>query len=318
MGTPAFAVPTLRRLVQEGLRPAVVYAQPPRQAGRGLRRVQPPVAQTAQELGLELRQPEVLQGRREMAWLEALAPDLIITAAYGKIFRRRLLAMPRLGCINLHPSLLPRYRGLTPVAWSILRGDALTGVTIYRMDAGVDSGPILLQRAEPIEPDDTCGTLTARLAERGAVAVCEVVRDLRAGDLTPVSQDETQASHAPRLNREDGRLDWRLPATQVERLVRAFDPWPGTFCFLGCARVKVLSVRALDETPRDVAPGTLLRVGGKQPPIVAALPGAVELVRVQRENCKPQDGDAFCCGQRLQPGCRLKPWPEDPEGTSDA
>ena len=309
MGTPEFAVPTLRQLCEIGSAPVAVYAQPARRKGRGLLVSQPPVAEVAEELGLPVRQPRVLQRPGERAFLKKLAPDLIITAAYGKIFRRRLLELPRLGCINLHPSLLPAYRGLSPINTAILRGDALTGVTVYRMTPGVDSGPILMQRTAPIERSDTCGTLSPRLAQLGAELVCEVVRALDAGQLAGQPQDENLASFAPRLEREDGRLDWRRPATQIEQIVRAYDPWPGTFTFLGARRVKILAVTALDNAPRPEPPGMLLSVGGKEPPIVAALPGAVALTRVQPENCKPQDGVAFCCGQRVSPGCRLTPWP---------
>ncbi len=315
MGTPAFAVPALLRLCERDLRPAAVYAQPARQAGRGLKLVQPPVAQAALEQGLALRQPEVLQTAPELAYLAELAPDLIVTAAYGKIFRPRLLALPRLGCLNLHPSLLPRYRGLSPIAWAILRGDDVTGVTVYRMEAGVDTGPILLQRAEPIRPGDTAHTLGERLGHLGADLLCEAIHGLAGGQLPARPQDEATASYAPRLEREHGRLDWRLPATQIERLVRALDPWPGTFCYLGGARVKVLAVEACDEVARPEPPGTLLRAGGRGGPLVAALPGAVALRRVQRENCRPQDGEAFCCGQRLRAGCRLTPYPECSEVT---
>ncbi len=318
MGTPEFAVPTLRRLCESGLRPAAVYAQPARQAGRGLKLVAPPVAETARELGLELRQPEVLQSPAELDFLAALAPDLIVTTAYGKIFRPRLLDLPRLGCINLHPSLLPRHRGLTPIPWAILGGDAVTGVSVYRMDAGVDAGPILLQRTEPVRPDDTARTLGERLAALGAELVCQAVQALRGGGLEARPQDGEGATYAPRLGREHGRIDWRLPATQIERLVRAFDPWPGTFCYLGDARVKILAVQACDEIPRRTLPGTLLRAGGRDAPLVAALPGAVALLRVQREACRPQDGEAFCCGQRITAGCRLTAFPACPEDTPHA
>jgi len=316
MGTPAFAVPALLRLCERGLRPAVVYAQPARQAGRGLKVVQPPVAQVAQEQGLAVRQPDVLQTQAELAYLADLEPDVIVTAAYGKIFRRRLLALPPLGCINLHPSLLPRYRGLSPIPWAILRGDEVTGVTVYRMEAGIDSGSILLQRTESIRPDDTAHTLGERLGQLGADLLCQAIQGLVGGRLVPRVQDEQAASYAPRLEREHGRLDWRLPATQIERLVRAFDPWPGTFCYLGGARVKILAAEACDEVPRRELPGTLLRAGGREAPVVAALPGAVILRRVQRENCRPQDGEAFCCGQRVQAGCRLTPHPVAAEDLS--
>jgi methionyl-tRNA formyltransferase len=318
MGTPQFAVPVLRRLHAEKFRVAAVYTQPARKQGRGLRLVQPPAAQAAEELGLPLRQPKILQRRAEHAVLEKLAPDVIVTAAYGKIFRRRLLDLPRFGCINLHPSLLPRYRGLTPIPWAILRGEAVTGVTVYRMDEAVDAGPILGQRAVAIRPDDTGGSLGQRLAEHGVELVCSVLRGLQAGGLKAWPQDPELASYAPRLGRDDGRLDWRLPATQIARQVRALQPWPGTFSYWRGLRVKILEVAVVDETLRRVPPGTLLSRGGKQPPVVAALPGAVALRRVQCENARPQDGIAFCCGRRVTRGDRLRGHPVQPGETDRA
>lgn len=305
MGTPEFAVPSLRQLTQAGLAPVAVYTQPPRRQGRGLHVVHPPVALCAEELGLPVRQPDLLQCRTEMGFLREVAPDVIVTAAYGRIFRRRLLELPRLGCINLHPSLLPRFRGLSPIPWAILRGSDQTGVTIYRMDERVDAGSILLQKSTPIEPGETGGVLAARLARLGAEALVETLCAMDHGDLPATPQDEALASYAPRLMREDGRIDWRLPAVQIERLVRALAPWPGTFTFCRRARVKLLAVEVADQMPRDVPPGTILKAGGSARPTIAAQPGAVLLHRVQPENCRPQDGVAFCCGQRIQPGQRL-------------
>jgi methionyl-tRNA formyltransferase len=311
MGTPEFAAPTLNRLCDSGLAPVAVYTQPARPRGRGLKIAQTPVGTVAQTRGLELRQPRMLQSKSEMEFLRDLAPDLIITAAFGRIFRKRLLTLPRLGCINLHPSLLPRYRGLAPVTWALLAGDAKTGVTVYRMVADVDAGPILTQRIEPVLAEDTCATLTARLADIGADLVCETVSGLAAGTITAYEQNHEQASFALRMEKSDGCLDWDRPALEVENLVRAYDPWPGTYTFFGETRLKVLAVKAVDEVPRDLPPGTFLRIGGKRPPLVAANPGAVELRDVQCANCRPIGGDAFCCGQRVSVGDQLKPCPAE-------
>jgi methionyl-tRNA formyltransferase len=300
-----------------GFAPSAVYTQPPRPVGRGLRLAQPPVAVKALELGLPLRQPETLQTRTEIAWLRDLAPDVILTAAYGKIFRATLLDLPRRGCLNLHPSLLPRYRGLSPVAAAILNGDRVTGVTLYRMSGEVDAGPIVAQAVTPIGPEEPGGNLTARLA---VLAGELVVRHLRAwveGEIVAQPQDEERASFAPRLERADGEIDWRLPAPQIVRLVRALSPWPGTYTYCRETRVKILDAAAVDETPRRVPPGTIVEIGRGLPPCVAALPGAVALRVVQPENCRPQDGASFCCGQRLQPGQRLTPTPR-PEVASAA
>ncbi|MCK4304075.1 MAG: methionyl-tRNA formyltransferase, partial [Candidatus Eisenbacteria sp.] len=286
--------------------------------GRGLKLIQPPTACAAEDPKIPVRQPAVLQQRAELTFLKQLAPDLIVTAAYGKIFRRRLLALPRLGCINLHPSLLPRYRGLSPIPWAILRGDPLTGVTVYRMTEGVDSGPVLLQRAVEILPNDTGGSLGSKLAIYGAQLICQAVRGLADGKLHGVEQNPEAASYAPRLQRQDGLLDWRLPATQVERMVRAFDPWPGTYCYLRKARVKILAVSVVDEIPRRVAPGTILSADGKHPPVIAALPGSVMLRKVQPENSRLQDGASFCCGHRVTEGERLLPRPTHPGSVGHA
>ncbi len=305
MGTPEFAVPSLRALCDAALTPETVYTQPARRKGRGLKVVQTPVGQLSEELGLSLRQPDVLQNRAEMDFLRQLEPDLIITAAFGRIFRRRLLELPQFGCINLHPSLLPLYRGLSPVTSTLCCGDTVTGNTVYRMVKDVDAGPILLQREERVDPDDTCGSLTRRLGERGGDLVVEVVRRLAEGSIQAIEQDHERASFAGRLCREDGRLDWNQPAEKIKDLVRAFTPWPGTFTYKDDIRVKVLKVRMVDDLERDITPGTFLESEG-QSPVVAANPGAVELLEVQCENSRAQDGIAFCNGQRVKQGMRLQ------------
>lgn len=316
MGTPEFAVPTLERLCRQGLPPIAVYTQPSRPGGRGLRVTPPPVARAAETLGLSLRQPDVLQGRAELAQLAELAPDLILTAAYGKIFRGRLLALPRLGCYNLHPSLLPELRGLSPATCSILRGDAVTGVTLYRMVEAVDAGPIVAQAEVAIAPRETGGALLERLGGIGADLVSRALPALAAGGLPERAQDEARATFAPRLERRDGALDWRLPAAQVDRVVRAFDPWPGTFTFLRRLRVKVLLVEPADEMPRSESPGTVILPAGSAAPLVVTLPGAVRLLSVQPEGGRAQDGAAFCRGQRLREGDRLAAAPA-PEASVD-
>jgi len=316
MGTPAFAVPTLQRLHAAGLAPVMVYSQPARPTGRGLRAMPPPVAQEAERLGLPLRQPDVLQRRAELERLADLAPDLILTVAYGKIFRRKLLALPRIGCLNLHPSLLPRYRGLSPIQMAILRGDRLTGVTLYRMEAEVDAGGIVAQQAVAIAAGETAGQLGQRLAALGAELTTRVIARYGRAPWTPLAQEAALASHAPRLTREQGRIDWRLPAPQIERLVRALHPWPGTFTYCRRTRVKIHEVRVVDEIPRRVPPGTILSAG-REAPTVAALPGALALRTVQPENCRAQEGIAFCCGQHVEPGLRLHPHPAPTDGRDD-
>ncbi len=315
MGTPEFAVPALRRLTEAGRVPVCVYTQPARRKGRGLAKAEPPVATEARRLGLDVRQPEILQTRSELAHIQSLRPDLIVTAAYGKIFRRRLLFLPRLGCINLHPSLLPRHRGLSPVQRAILEGDALTGVTVYRMTEGVDSGPIIAQRCEPVRPDDTGGSLMARLAGIGAEVLVEAVSALESGSASAVEQDENLATYAPRLEKHHGLIDWRLPAEHLWRMVRAFQPWPGTFTFHGSLRVKVLAVEPETASLRCGRPGEVLAIE-RDTFVVASLPGSVRVLEVQPAGSRAQSGGAFARGRRLRPGDFLTGEPSSPSSPS--
>jgi len=228
-GTPEFAVPTLRRLHAEGFIPTVVVTQPDRPKGRGLVPTPPPVKQAAQALGLPVEQPENLKGEAGRALLERYQPEAVVIVGYGQLIPGELLEIPRYGWINLHASLLPKYRGAAPVQWALIRGESVTGVTTMRIDAGLDTGPILLQAEEPIREDDTAITLGARLAERGAGLMVETLRGLAAGTVTPQPQDSSQASKAPLLKREHGRIDWTLPARDIYNRIRGLLPWPGAF-----------------------------------------------------------------------------------------
>jgi methionyl-tRNA formyltransferase len=228
-GTPEFAVPTLRRLHAEGFPIAAVLTQPDRPKGRGLAPAASPVKQAALELGLRVEQPETLRGEAGRALVAHYQPEAVVIVGYGQIIPAEFLSLPRHGWINLHASLLPRYRGAAPVQWALIRGEAVTGVTTMRIDAGLDTGPILLQTEELIRDDDTAVTLGARLAERGAPLVVETLRGLASGSLTPRPQDDAQASKAPLLKREDGRIDWSLPVREIYNRVRGLVPWPGAF-----------------------------------------------------------------------------------------
>lgn len=233
-GTPDFAVPTLRRLHQEGLVPAAVVTQPDRPKGRGMKLAASPVKQAALELGLKVEQPEKLKGEAGRALLQRYQPDAVVIVGYGQIIPGDLLAIPRYGWINLHASLLPKYRGAAPVQWALIHGETTTGVTTMRIDEGLDTGPLLLQREEPIRDDDTALTLAQRLADLGAGLMVATLKRLDAGTLTPQPQDHSQASKAPLLKREHGRLDWSLPARDIYNRIRGLLPWPGAYtCFRG-------------------------------------------------------------------------------------
>ncbi len=225
-GTPDFAAEALARLLATRHRVVAVYTQPDRPAGRGRKLKPSPVKMLAQEHGIEVRQPRSLKAPGEQAALAALEADLMVVVAYGLILPKAILETPRLGCINIHASLLPRWRGAAPIQRAILAGDAETGITIMQMDEGLDTGDMLLKKTCPIEADDTAATLHDRLARLGAEALEEALEGLAEGRLTPEPQDDALATYAAKLTKEEARIDWRRPAIELERQVRAFNPWP--------------------------------------------------------------------------------------------
>jgi methionyl-tRNA formyltransferase len=259
MGTPDFAVPTLRALLEAPhLTVVAVVTQPDRPAGRGQDMQAPPVKRVAQAAGVPVLQPERL---RDPGALQAYQPDLIAVAAFGQILRPNVLDMPRFGCINVHASLLPRWRGAAPIQAAIRAGDAETGVTIMRMDAGLDTGPILGARAVPIARDETGQSLHDRLAALGGPLLVELLPAYLSGAITPQPQDEAQATYAPMLTKDDGRIDWTQPARDIERQVRAFHPWPGTYTLWNGQMLKILpepGERLPLVLPGDAAPGEVV------------------------------------------------------------
>lgn len=267
MGTPEFAVPTLQALLAAPHVDVVgVVTQPDRPAGRGRRLHMPPVKALALAAGLPILQPAQRLDRTDaLAQLIAWDPAYFVVIAYGQILRQNVLDIPRVMPINVHASLLPRWRGAAPIPYAIMAGDAQTGVTTMRMDAGMDTGPILLQDAIPILPDDTGQSLHDRLATLGTRLLIETLDGLRAGTITPQPQpdDETQITYAPMLAKDAGAIDWTQPAEAIDRHVRAFFPWPGTYTFWGERRVKVIEGRTL---PHDLgaAPGEVVDLRGTQ------------------------------------------------------
>lgn len=228
-GTPDFAVPTLRRLHAEGHTLAAVVTQPDRPRGRGLETGVSPIKAVALELGLRVEQPEELRGAAGRELVERSGAEAVVIVGYGQLIPADLLGLPRHGWINLHASLLPKYRGAAPVQWALIRGERATGATTMRIDAGLDTGPIFLQAEEPIRDDDTAVTLAARLAERGAALMAETLRGLTAGSLAPRPQDDSLATKAPLLKKEHGQIDWSLPASDIYNRIRGLIPWPGAW-----------------------------------------------------------------------------------------
>lgn len=244
MGTPEFAVPSLAALLDAGYDVAGVLTKEDQPAGRGQRLEESPVKRLARARGLPVQQPHSLRSAAAQAALAALAPDVIVVAAYGLILPQAVLDLPRWGCINVHGSLLPRHRGAAPIAAALLAGDAEAGITLMQMDAGVDTGPMLARAAIPIAPTDTTGSLTVKLAALGADLLLRTLPGWLGGSITPQPQPEVEATYAPRITKEAGQIDWREPATTIERRVRAYQPWPTAYTTWNGQRLKVLRARA--------------------------------------------------------------------------
>ncbi len=302
-GTPEFAVPALEALIEGPDEVLAVVSQPDRPQGRGLRSEPTPVARCARERGIRLLQPERLHDPAVLGELRDLSPDLIATAAFGRILRPSLLGIPKEGCLNVHASLLPRQRGAAPIPRVILDGDAWSGITIFRLDEGMDTGPILLQKIEPVRPDDTTARLTARLAELGAEALLEACARMRLGTARFFPQDEDGATYAPMLSKEDGLTTFARPAEHLDRVTRAFDPWPGAHVPMRGALLRLARIEILDFIPRPDPPGTVLAFDPM--PVVATLPGRVRLLRVQAPGKREMDGDAWARGVRLAVGDKI-------------
>jgi methionyl-tRNA formyltransferase len=256
MGTPEFALPALERLVRAGYRVRAVYTQPDRPAGRGRQTEAPPVKRAALALGLPVCQPERLN-EAVTEEIAALSPDALVVAAYGQLLPPALLASAPWGALNLHPSLLPRHRGAAPVAASILAGDAFGGVSVMQLDAGLDSGPVYARAALAVSETETTPALTGKLARLGAALLHEVLSGLPRGGLTLWPQDAAGATYFKALTRQQGLIDWSLPAAQIARQVRALQPWPGSYTFWRGQKLEILAALPLPGNA-DVAPGTVL------------------------------------------------------------
>jgi len=293
MGSPTFAVPALKAVAAHF--PVVgVVTQPDRPAGRGREMKSPAVKVAALDLGFPIIQPTKINSPEAMDQLRSWAPDLIVVAAFGQILRQDLLSLPLHGCINIHGSLLPRWRGAAPIQAAILAGDAETGITIMKMDPGIDTGPLLSQRQIRIMTDETAGTLFKKLAAFGAELLVETLPHYLSGKLLPQPQPEAGITHAPMLKKEDGRLDFNQPAVALERRVRAMNPWPGAFFDWKGAPLKVLSAHPSEE--KSPGCGTRFAVDGY--PAIGTSEGCLILNEVQPAGKKPMPGKAFLAGVR--------------------
>ena len=301
-GTPRFAVPTLDRLVEAGFQIQLVVTQPDRPKGRGLELVPSPVKQRALQLRLSIAQPESIKNNDAFrAQLTSLKPDTIIVVGYGRIIPQWMLDLPPLGNINLHASLLPKYRGAAPIQWAIAQGETVTGVTTMKIDAGLDTGDILLQREIPIASDDTAETLAPKLAAVGADLTVTTLRQLLASTISPRRQDQAQATLAPILKKEDGLIDFSRPATEILNRMRGFQPWPGAYTRFRGRNMHVWMANVLSRA----LPSSELKVEGDHFLVGCGQGSAIELLELQLEGKKRTTAPDFIRGYRPLPGEQL-------------
>jgi methionyl-tRNA formyltransferase len=301
-GTPRFAVPTLDKLVEAGFHVHLVVTQPDRPKGRGLELVASPIKQRALQLGLLVTQPEGIKNNDEFrAQLTGLKPDAIIVVGYGRIIPQWMLDLPTLGDINLHASLLPKYRGAAPIQWAIAHGETVTGVTTMKLDAGLDTGDILLQQEIPIAPNDTAETLAPKLAIVGADLTVQTLRGLQANTIHPRKQDQTHATLAPILKKEDGLIDFSRPAAEILNRLRGFQPWPGAYSKFRGKSLQVWKAAVLDRT----LPLSDLQVEGDRLLVGCSQHTSMELLELQVEGKKRTSAADFIRGYRPLPGEKL-------------
>lgn len=312
MGTPEFSVPSLDRLIRGGHEVAAVFTQPDKPAGRGKHLHAPPVKTFALEQRIGVHQPSKIKSNEEVrAIFETISPDACVVVAYGKILPAWMLAIPRLGCINVHASLLPKYRGAAPINWAIANGELETGVTIMQMDAAMDTGPMLTQRSIPIGNEETAPELSARLALLGAELLSETLPRIERGEVPPQTQDDSKATYAPILKREDGLIDWRMNARQIANRVRAFQPWPGTYTSFRGGRLTIWRGNEAHETDSrkasDVAaePGTIRSIDESGIAVACSGLSTLLIEEVQIEGKRRVSAREFANGARLKPGDQI-------------
>ncbi len=298
-GSPDFALPSLDALVTAGHDVVLAVSQPAKPVGRSAEVADPPVARRARELGIPVFQPPTLKDEEAVARLARAEADLFVVVAYGKILAQRVLDLPRHGCVNVHGSILPRWRGASPVQAALLAGDAETGVSIMRMEAGMDTGGVYSLFRTPVGADEDAGALSARLASEGASLLVATLPSIASGETSAAAQDDSLATLCPKIRREDGRADFARPALDLVRRLRAFTPWPGLFAFRAGRRVKLLAAREA-EGRAGVAPGEVLAAGVEI--VLACGEGALSVTLLQAEGRKPLDAAAFSRGERVVPG----------------
>lgn len=305
MGTPAFAVPSLEALIERGFEVAAVVTQPDRRIGRGNLLSAPPVKETAVRAGIRVLQPATLRNAETVATLRALAPDVIVVVAFGQLLRPAVLRLARLGCVNVHPSLLPHWRGASPIQAAISAGESVTGISIMLLDERMDAGPILTQVEAALLPDDTAATLSERLARLGAATLVDTLPRLATGSIQPVAQDEATATYCRPLKKEDADVDWSLSADEIARTCRAHTPWPGCQGYWRGRQVRLLELTPDVSWTGNALPGTIIRLPESRLGIATGA-GAVEVGQIQLAGKKPLTPSEFLRGQPGFLGARLE------------
>jgi len=303
MGTPEFAVPALKALHNSNKNPALVVTRPDRPKGRGRKVLPPPVKEVAINLGCEVDQPASIRTAEFANRMAKYKPDIIVVVAFGHIIPKNILAIPKIATINIHASLLPKYRGPAPIQWAIINGERETGVTTMLMDEGLDTGNILLSSKIKIFSDDTSGTLHDRLADLSANLLIQTIESIETDDITPISQDHTQATYAPLLKKNDGRINWEMPAVTIEAFIRGMTPWPGAFTFHGNKRLKIIKAMPI-ITDTVETPGTVIeRFPGEL--CVATGKGVLSVINIQGASGKRLLIKDFLRGYKIPPGTIL-------------
>lgn len=306
MGTPDIADTVLRRMLDAGIEVAAAVTQPDKVRGRGHKVSYSPVKETALEHGIEVLQPVRIRSDEEVKRrLAEIAPDVIVVIAFGQIIPQDILDIPPLGCVNIHASLLPKYRGAAPIQWAIINGETVTGVTTMQMNAGLDTGDMLLKEEVAIDPKDTGGTLTDKLGKAGASIILKTLEGLEAGTIVPQKQDDAQAGmYAKMLTKEMGRIDFTRPAAEIDRLIRGLNPWPSAYTKLNGRTLKIWDADPVETPAGGAVPGEVTKVD-RNSFTVQTGSGALVVREVQMEGKKRMEAGAFLRGSRLTPGTVL-------------
>ena len=312
MGTPSFAVPTLEALLESEFSVVGVVTQPDRPRGRGKTVSPGPVKELAQRHGVPILQPEKMKKPEFLNALEQWGADIFVVAAFGRILPKIILDLPSRGCINVHASLLPKYRGAAPIQWALINGDTVSGITTMLMDEGMDTGAILLQESMAIHSDETSGELAIRLANMGGRLLIKTVREWQSGEIRPIAQDHSLATMAPMLKKEDGMLSWDRPALEIANRIRGLAPWPGAYTFCGEERLAIWKGSARDHSADtcegEVTPGTIVNIGKDSLEVMTGQ-GLLVVTELQPANRKRMSVAQYLAGNRISPGMTLTPNP---------